>query len=113
MIVPLHVLFTEQGNISPETWISWWQNEKAEVSRGISIGVGIDEAERVLNGHCVYVVARRVVDGVDILYTSVRMSDGSVMLSEIRFGSGEISTKGGGGAVGELARCIEGILKEL
>ncbi|KAJ3029212.1 AP-2 complex subunit beta [Rhizophlyctis rosea] len=103
-LVPLHVLFAETGELDQETWLKMWQADMGAVGEGVCqvdglIGVerGVDGVRDRLRLNNVFTVAQRVVEGVPVLYTSTRLADSTVLLSEFKFdpslASCQISTK--------------------
>ncbi|KAJ3048912.1 AP-2 complex subunit beta, partial [Rhizophlyctis rosea] len=110
-LVPLHVLFSENGKLEQETWLKMWQADMGAVGEGVCVvegvknrdGMGVDGVRDLLGVNRVFTVAGRVVEGVPVLYTSTRLVDGTVLLSEFKFdpgmGSCQVSTKSYAGHV--------------
>ncbi|KAJ3223250.1 hypothetical protein HK099_001341 [Clydaea vesicula] len=90
-LIFMEVLFEEDGFLLPDIWIQGWQYAFANISEvespnymGFTFG-SLHEIGKKLSLSNVFSVAQRVVDDVPILYTSVKIIDGTMFLSEIRF----------------------------
>lgn len=120
-LVPLHILFTENGALDQAGWLRLWNEigDAGEVKRtiqGINCGSGVEGIRGRLVGNNIFVVAGRVVEGAHLLYTSTRLPDGTIFLNEFRFerGFGEciVSSKTyARHLVGVFLDGVEGVLK--
>jgi len=86
-IAPLHIFFTEEGNMEKKTFLSTWKDipaaneiqytiENVEcTSDGISTKMGQNNA---------FTVAKRTLEGQDMIYQSLKLSNGIWGLVEIK-----------------------------
>eukprot|EP00128_Syssomonas_multiformis_P015627 Colp12_sorted_trinity150504_noHs@17712 len=94
-LVPSHVLFVEEGRMERQMYLQAWgeipdANEKQAVIDGIPLGT--DAIEARLEANNIFTVAKRNVDGQDIVYSSVKFTNGIWVLLET-------TVRPGGGAV--------------
>ncbi|TPX41005.1 hypothetical protein SeMB42_g02916 [Synchytrium endobioticum] len=89
-LIPLHVLFVEAGGLDQNEWLHMWKQQipdGAEAQRPVSglNSATSDVARNKLGLNNVFVIAERMVEGMSILYTSSKLHDGTVFLSEMKF----------------------------
>ncbi|KAJ3126526.1 AP-2 complex subunit beta [Nowakowskiella sp. JEL0407] len=87
---PFNVLFLESGNLEAATWLTLWSdgvyadseiNETFTVTAG---GIG-KSIVQILGANNIFVVAERVIEGLTHLYTSSKLPDETIFLSEFKF----------------------------
>eukprot|EP00126_Sphaerothecum_destruens_P006877 Sdes_comp19568_c0_seq1m11246 len=87
VLVPAHVLFVEDGDIGKDQYLQTWrdipdqQESQAEFKKNPSLSV--EMMERKLKVNNIFVVAKRHVDSKDLLYMSLRFTNGLWVLLEL------------------------------
>lgn len=89
--IPLYVFFTEDGAMERKVFLDTWKdippaNERQYQVEGIGglPGMSSDTATGKLNGNNVFTIAKRNVDGKDMVYLSLKLTNGIWVLAEMR-----------------------------
>ena len=90
-IVPMHVYCTEDGAMDKRIFLSTWkeippQNEAQFVIENITLTA--DQLSEKLQKNNVFTIAKRNVDGQDMLYQSVKLTNGVWVLMELKIQPG-------------------------
>ncbi|TPX32913.1 hypothetical protein SmJEL517_g04087 [Synchytrium microbalum] len=99
VLIPLHVLFIENGQVEQNEWLQMWKQDipdSNEVKRtlnglvfGNGGGNGVELVRSKLALNNVFLIAQRSIEsGLVVLYTSTKLQDGTAFLSEIKFDGG-------------------------
>jgi len=86
-LIPGHVLFGTDGLMEKKTYLSTWkdipsQNEVQSTISGVS-NMSADALEARLKENNVYTVAKRNIDGQELMYQSVKLINGIWCLIEL------------------------------
>jgi vesicle coat complex subunit len=88
VLVPLHVYFDENGQMDKRDFLQLWKEipEQNEVQFTINNvhGLSADDICAQLHQNNVFTVARRNVDGQELLYHSIKYTNGIYILSELK-----------------------------
>jgi len=88
MNFPLHVLFTEAGQLSRDDYLTLWKSIPQENLRDLTLQLDLDTVQRKLQASNVFLVARRT-DQQEYLYFSSKLAkNDTILLLEIRVGPG-------------------------
>ncbi|KAG8179105.1 hypothetical protein JTE90_005461 [Oedothorax gibbosus] len=90
-LVPLHVLCTEDGLMDKRIFLATWKDIPAqnEVQYTITdIVLSADQASQKLQNSHIYTIAKRTVDGQDMLYQSLKLTNGIWVLAEMKIQPG-------------------------
>jgi len=80
----LHIFFTADGRLEKEDYLPRWRAISAETVEEISIfSTSVPDIQQRLEQNGVFFVAQRNLEGHDVLYTSSKITDGSVFLMEL------------------------------
>lgn len=89
--VPLYVFFTEDGAMERKIFLDTWKdipqvNEKQFQLNNVGNlpGMTTDTAVSKLNANSVFTIAKRNVDGKDMVYLSLKLTNGIWILAEMR-----------------------------
>ena len=90
--IPLEVLFAHDGKMDRQVFLATWkdipaQNESSATISGVG-DLGGDKITAKLESANVFNVAKRNVEGVDMLYNSFKLSNGIWCLLELRIQPG-------------------------
>jgi len=84
MMVPTHVLFTENGLVSKEEYLSLWKNVQHEHFVDINpTRLDRDEIQRKLQSNNVFYVAHRNVQQQEMIYFSARILNETLVFVEL------------------------------
>jgi len=90
-IVPMHVYCVEDGSMDKRVFLSTWkeippQNESQFTINDVHLSA--DEVADKLQRNNIFTIAKRNVDGQDMLYQSVKLTNGVWVLSELKIQPG-------------------------
>ena len=97
IIVPMHVYFAEDGEIDKRLFLNTWKEipEQNETQYQLSpYGYGQitpDDLCNKLRNNNVFTIAKRNVEGQDMLYQSVKLTNGIWILAELKITPGNPS----------------------
>lgn len=92
--VPMHVYFSEEGEIDKRLFLNTWkeipeQNESQfQVSASAALINNSDDLCNRLRSNNVFTIAKRNVDGQDMLYQSIKLTNGIWILCELKISPG-------------------------
>jgi hypothetical protein len=96
-IVPMHVYFAEDGEIDKRLFLNTWKEipEQNEAQFQLSpfdfpIGNSDDLCNKLRNNN-VFTIAKRNVEGQDMLYQSIKLTNGIWILAELKITPGNPS----------------------
>lgn len=86
-LVPMYLFFTADGNMDKKYFLNSWkdipsQNESAFVINNVTLNS--DEIQEKLNKSKVFTVAKRRVEGQDMLYQSMKLVNNVEILAELK-----------------------------
>uniref|UniRef100_A0A1I8JDE5 AP complex subunit beta n=2 Tax=Macrostomum lignano TaxID=282301 RepID=A0A1I8JDE5_9PLAT len=90
-LVPIHVLFTEEGGMDKRVFLSTWKDIPADSESQTSLGSyshSPDSVSNLLQSCNVFTIARRSVDGIEMLYQSMKLCNGILVLAELKISGG-------------------------
>lgn len=85
--VPLHVLFTEDGEMDKKIFLATWKDIPAnsEVQYTINnVQHNADTVSQKLRNNNIFTIAKRNVEGQDMLYQSLKLTNGIWVLAELK-----------------------------
>lgn len=85
--VPLHVLFTEDGEMDKRIFLATWKDIPAqnEVQYTIeNVQHNADTVSQKLKNNNIFTIAKRNVEGQDMLYQSLKLTNGIWVLAELK-----------------------------
>lgn len=85
--VPLHILFVEDGEMEKQAFLESWQRIPAQNEQKFTLNqmsLGADECTEKLRRNNVFTVAKRNIDGHDMLFLSLKLSNQLFVLVEIK-----------------------------
>lgn len=88
---PLSLLFVEDGKMDRQVFLATWKdipNENESQFQIKDIHLNSDAASNKLQGSNIFTIAKRTVDGQDMLYQSVKLTNGIWLLAELRMQTG-------------------------
>jgi AP-1 complex subunit beta-1 len=90
-LIPMHVLFSEDGEMEKRVFLATWkdipgENEAQFTVRNIAHNA--DVCSQKLQACNVFTIAKRTVDGQDMLYQSVKLINGIYVLAELKIQPG-------------------------
>ena len=91
VVVPMNVYFAEDGQMDKRIFLSTWKDIPAanEVQYTISnVSLGADAVSAKMQQNNVFTIAKRNVEGQDMLYQSLKLSNGIWILSELKMQPG-------------------------
>ncbi|XP_073410193.1 AP-1 complex subunit beta-1-like isoform X2 [Dendrobates tinctorius] len=94
VVYPLHILFVEDGKMERQMFLATWKDIPNENEAQFQIRdcpPSPDAVSTKLQASNVYTVARRTVDGQDMLYQSIKLTNGIWVLAELRLQPGSPS----------------------
>ncbi|XP_050409879.1 AP-1 complex subunit beta-1 isoform X1 [Patella vulgata] len=88
---PLHVLFTEDGEMDKKDFLSTWkeipsQNEEQYTISNVQHSA--DTVSQKLRNSNIFTIAKRNVEGQDMLYQSLKLTNGIKVLAELKIQPG-------------------------
>ncbi|XP_028391800.1 LOW QUALITY PROTEIN: AP-1 complex subunit beta-1-like [Dendronephthya gigantea] len=85
-IVPMHVLFIETGQMDRKVFLAMWKEIPAsnEVQKQFHCNITSEMAQQKLAANNVFTVAKRTVDGQDMLYQSLKFTNNIWVLAELK-----------------------------
>ncbi|UYV65018.1 AP1B1, partial [Cordylochernes scorpioides] len=94
-LVPAHVLFTEEGAMDKRVFLATWKDIPTHNEVQYSIeGVPMTSADQVsakLQANNIFTIAKRNVEGQDMLYQSIQLTNGIWVLAELKIQPGSTS----------------------
>lgn len=90
-LVPLHVFCTEDGMMDKRIFLATWKDIPAqnEVQYTIdNIVLSTDQVSQKLQNNHIFTIAKRNVDGQDMLYQSLKLTNGIWVLAEMKIQPG-------------------------
>jgi hypothetical protein len=90
-LIPMHVLFAEDGEMDKRIFLATWkdipvQNEVQYDIRDVQHNA--DTVSQKLRNNNVFTVAKRNVEGQDMLYQSIKLTNGVWVLAELKIQPG-------------------------
>ncbi|CAL4113881.1 unnamed protein product, partial [Meganyctiphanes norvegica] len=85
--MPMHVFFTEDGAMDKRIFLSTWKDipSQNEVQYNIdNINMNADGITNKLQSSNIFTIAKRNVDGQDMLYQSIKLTNGIWVLTELK-----------------------------
>ena len=85
--VPYNVLWGEDGQMERKVFLATWKDipPTNEVQSSLNASLTSAEAESKLQANNVFTIAKRTVDGNDVIYTSLKFANGIWVLGELKF----------------------------
>ncbi|NXP62248.1 AP1B1 protein, partial [Chloropsis cyanopogon] len=86
-LYPLHILFVEDGKMERQTFLSTWKDIPNENETQFQIkdcSLNADAVSSKLQGSNIFTIAKRNVEGQDMLYQSLKLTNGIWVLAELR-----------------------------
>lgn len=90
-MIPIHVLFVEDGEMEKRVFLATWKDIPAvnEVQHAIKdVQHSADMASQKLKNNNIFTIAKRNVEGQDMLYQSLKLSNGIWVLAELKIAPG-------------------------
>ncbi|KAK2837254.1 hypothetical protein Q5P01_014466 [Channa striata] len=88
---PISVLFVEDGKMERQVFLATWKdipNENESQFQIKDCHLSSDAASNKLQGSNIFTIAKRTVDGQDMLYQSMKLTNGIWVLAELRVQAG-------------------------
>uniref|UniRef100_A0A671NK55 AP-1 complex subunit beta-1-like n=1 Tax=Sinocyclocheilus anshuiensis TaxID=1608454 RepID=A0A671NK55_9TELE len=88
---PLSLLFVEDGKMERQVFLATWKdipNDNEAQFQIKDIHLNSDVASNKLQGSNIFTIAKRTVEGQDMLYQSVKLTNGIWVLAEMRIQTG-------------------------
>ncbi|XP_051960018.1 AP-1 complex subunit beta-1 isoform X2 [Xyrauchen texanus] len=88
---PISLLFVEDGKMDRQIFLATWKdipNENETQFQIKDIHLNSDTASNKLQGSNIFTIAKRTVDGQDMLYQSIKLTNGIWVLAEMRMQTG-------------------------
>jgi len=88
MVIPLHVLFIENGRLDRDEYLATWKGIQEEHFRDINIGLGVtpETIKRKFEANRLFFIAPRAAPPQEFLYFSARLVTNQVLLLELSLG---------------------------
>ncbi|KAH7955778.1 hypothetical protein HPB52_003850 [Rhipicephalus sanguineus] len=86
-VVPLHVLYVEDGLMDKRVFLATWKDIPAQNELQFSLDAGALSADQLaqrLQQNNIFTIAKRNVDGQDMLYQSLKLTNGIWVLAELK-----------------------------
>ncbi|NXY50110.1 AP1B1 protein, partial [Ceuthmochares aereus] len=86
-LYPLHILFTEDGKMERQMFLATWKDIPNENEAQFQIkdcSLNADAVSSKLQGSNIFTIAKRNVEGQDMLYQSLKLTNGIWVLAELR-----------------------------
>uniref|UniRef100_K7GE68 AP complex subunit beta n=1 Tax=Pelodiscus sinensis TaxID=13735 RepID=K7GE68_PELSI len=90
-LYPLHILFVEDGKMERQMFLATWKDIPNENEAQFQIKecpLSADAVSSKLQGSNIFTVAKRNVEGQDMLYQSLKLTNGIWVLAELRIQPG-------------------------
>uniref|UniRef100_A0A8C5PRZ3 Adaptor related protein complex 2 subunit beta 1 n=1 Tax=Leptobrachium leishanense TaxID=445787 RepID=A0A8C5PRZ3_9ANUR len=90
-LIPLYVLFVEDGKMERQVFLATWKDIPNENELQFQIKechLNADSVSSKLQNNNVYTIAKRNVEGQDMLYQSLKLTNGIWILAELRIQPG-------------------------
>ncbi|XP_014664948.1 PREDICTED: AP-1 complex subunit beta-1-like [Priapulus caudatus] len=95
-IIPIHVFFTEDGQMDKRVFLATWkdipaQNEVQYTLSNMMLGADttvLDAVSNKLQQNNIFTIAKRNVEGQDMLYQSLKLTNGIWVLTELKIAPG-------------------------
>ncbi|KAG8455656.1 hypothetical protein GDO86_001735 [Hymenochirus boettgeri] len=94
VLYPLHILFVEDGKMERQMFLATWKDIPNENEAQFQIRdcpLSSDAVSNKLQASNIFTVARRTVEGQDMLYQSIKLTNGICILAEVRMQPGTSS----------------------
>lgn len=94
VVVPMHVYFSEEGEIDKRLFLNTWkeipeQNESQfQINAHPGLVTNSDDLCNRLRSNNVFTIAKRNVEGQDMLYQSIKLTNGIWILCELKISPG-------------------------
>ncbi|XP_035592065.2 AP-1 complex subunit beta-1 isoform X1 [Oncorhynchus keta] len=88
---PISMLFVEDGKMERQVFLATWKdipNDNESQFQIKDCHLNSDAASSKLQGSNIFTIAKRTVDGQDMLYMSIKLSNGIWVLAELRVQAG-------------------------
>uniref|UniRef100_A0A8C7RNH4 AP complex subunit beta n=1 Tax=Oncorhynchus mykiss TaxID=8022 RepID=A0A8C7RNH4_ONCMY len=116
---PISMLFVEDGKMERQVFLATWKdipNDNESQFQIKDCHLNSDAASSKLQGSNIFTIAKRTVEGQDMLYMSIKLSNGIWVLAELRVQAGNpnytISLKCRAPEVSQCVfQCYEAVLK--
>ncbi|NWS20215.1 AP1B1 protein, partial [Pachyramphus minor] len=86
-LYPLHILFVEDGKMERQMFLATWKDIPNENETQFQIkdcSLNADSVSSKLQGSNIFTIAKRNVEGQDMLYQSLKLTNGIWVLAELR-----------------------------
>ncbi|XP_068017921.1 AP-1 complex subunit beta-1 isoform X1 [Melanerpes formicivorus] len=86
-LYPLHILFVEDGKMERQMFLATWKdipNENEAQFQLKDCALSADAVSSKLQGSNIFTIAKRNVEGQDMLYQSLKLTNGIWVLAELR-----------------------------
>uniref|UniRef100_A0A8C3YAN9 Adaptor related protein complex 1 subunit beta 1 n=1 Tax=Catharus ustulatus TaxID=91951 RepID=A0A8C3YAN9_CATUS len=86
-LYPLHILFVEDGKMERQMFLATWKDIPNENETQFQIkdcSLSADAVSSKLQGSNIFTIAKRNVEGQDMLYQSLKLTNGIWVLAELR-----------------------------
>ncbi|XP_063868096.1 AP-1 complex subunit beta-1-like isoform X2 [Scylla paramamosain] len=90
-VMPMHIFFTEDGAMEKRVFLSTWKDipSQNEVQFNIdNVNMNADGISNKLQANNVFTIAKRNVEGQDMLYQSIKLTNGIWVLTELKLQPG-------------------------
>nr|XP_020656496.1 AP-1 complex subunit beta-1 [Pogona vitticeps] len=90
-LYPLHILFVEDGKMERQMFLATWKdipNENEAQFQVKDCPLSADAVSSKLQGSNIFTIAKRNVEGQDMLYQSLKLTNGIWVLAELRIQPG-------------------------
>lgn len=90
-VMPMHIFFTEDGAMEKRVFLSTWKDipSQNEVQFNIdNVNMNADGISNKLQGSNIFTIAKRNVEGQDMLYQSIKLTNGIWVLTELKLQPG-------------------------
>ncbi len=94
VLVPMHMYFVEDGEIDKRLFLNSWKEipEQNELQYQIQFnGYSTDDLTNKLKSNNIFTIAKRNVEGQDMLYQSIKLSNNIWVLAEVKMAPGNQS----------------------
>ncbi|XP_052411979.1 AP-1 complex subunit beta-1 isoform X3 [Carassius gibelio] len=88
---PISMIFVEDGKMERQVFLATWKdipNDNEALFQIKDIHLNSDAASNKLQGSNIFTIAKRTVEGQDMLYLSVKLTNGIWVLAEMRIQTG-------------------------
>ncbi|XP_058014452.1 AP-1 complex subunit beta-1 isoform X1 [Ahaetulla prasina] len=93
-LYPLYILFVEDGKMERQMFLATWKDIPNENEAQFQIKdcpLSADAASGKLQGNNIFTIAKRNVEGQDMLYQSLKLTNGICVLAELRIQPGSLN----------------------